>query len=217
MSLEIWNQLKTPPQTALKEIRAGRLKGMNDINPQWRIMAMTKQFGVCGIGWKYTIDKQWVEVASNGEVLAFVNVSLYIRADDKWSEAIPANGGSKLTAKESSGLYNSDEAYKMAFTDALGVAMKMLGMAADVYMGVFDGKNSGQEQKQPQQKPVDQGIQQKPNEIISDSEWSKLVEKVNFLKSKNVNVPTYDREKMKPSDFSGVMKFLDQKTSQVNK
>ena len=140
-NLEIWNQLKTPPRTAMKEIKAGRLKGMNDINPQWRIMAMTQQFGVCGLGWKYTIDRQWTESAANNEMLAFVNISLYIKDGDKWSEAIPANGGSKLTAKESSGLYNSDEAFKMAFTDALGVAMKMLGMAADVYMGVFDSKN----------------------------------------------------------------------------
>lgn len=144
-NLKYWNALKTPPNNALKTIQAGRLKGMNDINPQWRIKAMTETFGVCGIGWKYTIDRQWTETVANGETLAFVNVSVYIRDGAEWSAPIPANGGSKLTAKESGGLYNSDEAYKMALTDAMGVAMKMLGMAADVYMGVFDSKQKSSE------------------------------------------------------------------------
>lgn len=155
-NLKYWNVIKTPPQNALKTIGAGRLKGMNDINPQWRVKAMTETFGVCGIGWKYTIDRQWTETVANGETLAFVNVSIYIRDGAEWSSPIPANGGSKLTAKESGGLYNSDEAYKMALTDALGVAMKMLGMAADVYMGIFDGKNTPQSSepiRKPQESP----------------------------------------------------------------
>jgi hypothetical protein len=32
-------------------------------------------------------------------------------------------------------MYVSDEAEKMAHTDAIGTAMKMLGLASDVYMG----------------------------------------------------------------------------------
>lgn len=38
-----------------------------------------------------------------------------------------------LISKESGGLYTSDECYKMAFTDAISVACKMLGFGADVY------------------------------------------------------------------------------------
>ena len=37
--------------------------------------------------------------------------------------------------KESRGMFFSDEARKMAYTDALSVAAKMIGVAADVYMG----------------------------------------------------------------------------------
>ena len=36
-------------------------------------------------------------------------------------------------------MYNSDEAYKMAVTDALSVAFKAFGMAAEVYLGNWDG------------------------------------------------------------------------------
>ena len=33
----------------------------------------------------------------------------------------------------------NDEGYKMAITDALGTAMKVIGVAADIYRGNFDG------------------------------------------------------------------------------
>jgi len=139
MSLEIWNKLSRPPKEALKQITGGRLNGKSDINPQWRMKAMTEQFGPCGIGWKYEIVKLWREDASNGEVFAFVQVAVYVKDGEKWSEAIPGIGGSMLVAKEKSGLYNSDEGYKMATTDALSVAFKALGVAAEIYMGNWDG------------------------------------------------------------------------------
>lgn len=138
-NMAIWEALRTPPQTALKKIEAGRLKGKSDINPQWRYEAMTQQFGPCGIGWRYTIDRCWLEPTADGQVVAFAEVSLYVKAADRWSEAIPAIGGNMLVEKESKGLHVSDEAYKMAVTDALSVALKMIGVAADVYAGNMDG------------------------------------------------------------------------------
>ena len=38
-----------------------------------------------------------------------------------------------LIANERGGAHSSDDAYKMAFTDALSVAGKMLGLAGDIY------------------------------------------------------------------------------------
>jgi len=139
MSLELWNKLSRPPKEALKQITGGRLNGKSDINPQWRMKAITEQFGPCGIGWKYEIVKMWREDASAGEVFAFVQVAVHVKDGEKWSDAIPGIGGSMLVAKEKSGLYNSDEGYKMATTDALSVAFKALGVAAEIYMGNWDG------------------------------------------------------------------------------
>ena len=46
-------------------------------------------------------------------------------------------------AKESKGPYFSDEAFKMSLTDALSVAMKMLGVGANIYSGGNDyGKDT---------------------------------------------------------------------------
>ena len=112
---------------------------MSDINPQWRYKAMTELFGPCGVGWMFTIDKVESSKTDDGQVVVSAKISLFVWQDTGWSEAIPGMGGSKLVAKESSGNYVNDEAHKMAVTDALGTAMKMLGVAADVYAGLWDG------------------------------------------------------------------------------
>ena len=59
-NLKIYEAARKVPNEALKPIQAGRLKGKSDINPMWRIKKLTEIFGPCGIGWKYTIVKQWM-------------------------------------------------------------------------------------------------------------------------------------------------------------
>lgn len=132
-NLSIYTAVRKCPENALRKIQAGRLKGKSDINPMWRIKALTEQFGPAGIGWYYEITRQWMEQGANGEISAFCNISLYIKSGNEWSEPIQGTGGSAFVAKEKNGLYTSDECYKMALTDAISVACKALGFAADVY------------------------------------------------------------------------------------
>lgn len=132
-NMKIYEATRTVPANALKAIQAGRLKGKSDINPMWRIKSLTEQFGPCGIGWKYTIDRQWIEQGGGAEQAAFVNISLYIKHNGEWSDAIPGTGGSAFITQESKGPYTSDECFKMALTDAISVACKALGFGADVY------------------------------------------------------------------------------------
>lgn len=137
-NMSIYNSLCTPPNDALKPIGFGNLKGKSDINPQWRYEAVTNQFGACGTGWKYTIDSHWIQpVQQTGEVMVYVMISFYYKDGDKWSEPIPAYGGDYLVKKDKNGIHGNDEAMKMAVTDALGTAMKMIGVAADVYRGLI--------------------------------------------------------------------------------
>ena len=97
---------------------------------------MPEIFGVCGIGWKFEIiDIKYSEKDEKKQQCCFVKINLYIKVDNKWSDAIPGIGGSSFIALEKNGLYLSDECEKMALTDALSVAMKMIGVGADVYMG----------------------------------------------------------------------------------
>lgn len=167
-NLEIWDKVKTVPQENLKEIKGGRLNGKSDISPQWRYQILTDVFGVCGIGWKYTIDKLWTENGDNGQIAAFAMVSLFIKQNGEWSEAIPANGGSMFIANERNGAFTSDEAFKMAITDALGTAAKMIGVAADVYMGKADTKYT-----QPQFAPVESNLP-----WLTDAQFNKALERI---------------------------------------
>lgn len=133
-NLAIYNAVREVPKEAQKAIGGGRLKGMTDINPMWRIKKLTETFGVCGFGWKYEIVNKWVETAmAKDEITANVEINLYIKINDEWSAPIPAVGGSMLVANERNGLYVNDECYKMALTDAISVACKSIGMGADIY------------------------------------------------------------------------------------
>lgn len=137
-----YDLLRSVPDTAKKTIKAGRIKGMTDINPQWRYEVMTETFGPIGIGWKFEIiNKDIIDGADNSKC-AFVDILLYHKEknSDAWSDPIPGTGGSSFIANEKNGPYTSDECFKMALTDALSVAMKMLGVAADVYRGFHESK-----------------------------------------------------------------------------
>ena len=139
--MDIYNRVRSVPDEAKKAISSGRLKGMTDINPMWRIKKLTEEFGPCGIGWWTKVTDRWTETVGD-ETCAFVDLELYIKVGDEWSKPITGSGGSKLATKERSGVYVSDECYKMAETDALSVACKKLGIGADVYFSTDRTKYS---------------------------------------------------------------------------
>ena len=138
-AIDIYESLSRPPKDALREIQAGKLKGKTDINPQWRYKAMTEKFGLVGIGWKYEVQKLWTEAGAGNEKLAFAQVAVFVKDGDAWSEPIVGIGGSKLVQFEKGAAVSNDEGYKMAVTDAFSTALKMLGVAADIYAGRWDG------------------------------------------------------------------------------
>ena len=132
--LRIYDAVRSVPEDAQKIIRGGRLNGMTNINPMWRIKKLTEQFGACGFGWYYDIKKMWLENSmSSDEIVANVEIDLYVKIGDEWSKPIRGVGGSMFLAQEKNGLHTDDEAYKKALTDAISVACKALGMGADIY------------------------------------------------------------------------------------
>lgn len=141
-NMELWDKLKKPPKEALSTIKGGRLAGMTDIKPQWRLQAITEVLGPVGFGWTYEIKRLWQEQTGNVEVAAFAEIRFKYKDGGEWSEWFSGIGGSMLVANEKRGLHTSDEAYKMAVTDALSVAMKQMGVASDIYMGLSDSKYS---------------------------------------------------------------------------
>jgi hypothetical protein len=133
--MDVYAAGETVPANYLRTIKAGRLNGKSDINPQWRIRKLTELFGPCGKGWWITEDRL-ERVTVGNEIVVFAVVTLYIEG---WPYGIVGHGGNKLLVQESSGMHVNDEAEKMALTDALSVACKQIGIGAAVYEGRWDG------------------------------------------------------------------------------
>lgn len=131
-NMDIYEKVCAVPDNAKKAIKGGRISGMTDINPMWRIKILTELFGPCGIGWYYTPVRKWIETHGE-ESAAFVDIELFVKSEGEWSKPISGTGGSAFSTKEKNGVYVSDECYKMATTDAISVACKQLGIGADVY------------------------------------------------------------------------------------
>ena len=166
-NLSIYERVRCVPKEAKKEIEAGRLKGKNDINPMWRIKKLTEVFGPVGFGWYTEIVRTWTEASESGEMAVFVDIHLFVKKDGEWSKPIYGNGGNRLVANEKkyeNGQqvyipYLDDDAYKKAYTDAISVAAKALGIGADVYfekdITKYDSQpQSVQQQAQPVAAPV---------------------------------------------------------------
>lgn len=164
-----YTAMAQPPQNALKPITIGTLKGKSDINPQWRIEALTEQFGLCGIGWKFKLVDTKTQELQDGQVLLFMEVALYVKDGEVWSEPIPGFGGDFLVVKNKNGLVPNDEAYKMCVTDALGNAAKCIGVAADIYRGNYDGSKYSNPAPVETVRKVDGSTQ-----VLVKGSWHKL-------------------------------------------
>ena len=132
-SMELYNKFKEVPEEAKKKIEGGKLKNFTDINPMWRIKSLTEVFGPCGIGWRAPIVEEKIIPGANGEVVVVIKINLLYKYKGEWSEPIEGTGGSMLVKLEQGKLTTNDEAFKMAYTDAISVAFKMIGGGADVY------------------------------------------------------------------------------------
>jgi hypothetical protein len=144
-NLRIWNALgKTDPAHTKSFSRAGGFKG-TAIKPIWITQRLTELFGPCGDGWGMN-EPRFNVVPAGDEVLVYCTVAgWYVDQSQPRNEyGGPQNvvygvGGDKIVTKRNDGkLFHDDEAFKKAFTDALGNAFKFVGVGADVHMGLFE-------------------------------------------------------------------------------
>jgi hypothetical protein len=132
--MKIYNLCREVPKEAQKEIGAGRLKGFTDINPMWRLKKLTEMFGPVGEGWYFEIVDKKIEQGIEKIYSCFVEIKLFYKlSSGEWSKPLLGFGGASFVASETKGLYQSDECYKMALTDAISTAVKLLGVGADIY------------------------------------------------------------------------------------
>lgn len=165
----IYESSREVPANAKKAIAGGRLKGMTDINPMWRVKKLTELFGPAGIGWRFDAPVFEEKQGVRGEVMVLCYTNLYIRPEEPgdkwndWSAPIPGVGGSMLIVTEKDGQRTDDEAYKKAYTDAQSVACKALGIGADVY---WDKDKTKYDRAEPQTPPRKKAESTAPAQIF---------------------------------------------------
>ena len=149
--MELYEQSRRCPENAQRQIQAGKLRGKTDINPMWRLKKLTELFGPCGSGWKIENVAFWTTPGASGEVVGWCSLELRYATENGWSDPLFGIGGSMLVDTQKGSLTTNDDAYKMAYTDAISVACKSLGMAADVYWN--QDKTKYDRPLEPQDKP----------------------------------------------------------------
>ncbi len=129
---------RTDPAHVKRFKRSGGFEG-TAIKPMWSYQRMTEEFGPCGMGWGVNEPTFQVVPGCDGEVLIYCTVSIYYRrGEHNIPHTVFGVGGDKIVSKNRHGLNNDDEAAKKAFTDAITNALKLIGVGADVHMGLFD-------------------------------------------------------------------------------
>lgn len=130
-NLRYYEAGRAVPENAQKPFSNGSFSG-TDINPMWRIKKLTEMFGPAGIGWYVEVLSERAETYGD-TVMAIVDVNLYVKENGEWSKPIYGTGGNQLVQVTKSGARPSDEGYKKAYTDAISIACKALGIGADIW------------------------------------------------------------------------------------
>lgn len=132
-NLKLYNELREVPKEAQKQFNNGKFSG-TDINPMWRIKKLTETFGAAGLGWYTEVVYRHIQEAPDGTICTFIGINLFVKYGEEWSKPIYGEGGNTFATKTKSGYLSvTDEAFKMAYTDALSNATKALGLGADVW------------------------------------------------------------------------------------
>lgn len=137
-NLRLWRLLMpTDPKQTRPFQRPGGFKG-TAIKPLWNVMRLTETFGPMGTGWG-TDEPEFRIVDAGDETLVFCILKCWYKETVDCDRAyIYGLGGDRVASKRAGSMFADDEAFKKAFTDALGNAFVRLGVSADVHLGLFE-------------------------------------------------------------------------------
>lgn len=199
-NMKIWDALsKTDPAHTKGFKRAGGFSG-TALKPMWMVKRLTEQFGPIGEGWGMNEPQFNVVNGADGEVLVYCTVTCW--HTDKVNTFCGV-GGDKVISKNKHGLFSDDEAFKKAFTDAVGNAFKFVGVGADIHMGQFDDSKYVQQMEKEFAPKV---------ENITDAQREELM-----LLCKGLNFPVdrvltakkiADLSDLPATSFKGAMKWI---------
>jgi hypothetical protein len=175
---KLWDMLgRTDPKHTKGFTRGGGFKG-TAIKPIWSYLRMTEEFGPCGTGWG--VNPPTFDVQDCGEErLVFCTASIWYGNREQVCFGV---GGDKVIGKNKFGLSTDDEAFKKAYTDAITNALKMIGVGADVHMGLFDDSkyvNAMRDEFAEESASLPIDVERKSSASLKrDGAWQKLMFKL---------------------------------------
>lgn len=130
-TLAIWNAVEKTDPRFTKQVNMGRK--FTSVDGQYVIKRMTEVYGTIGEGWTWDAEHSVLELKDR--TLAVSDVRVKVNGEAGIRQWGPVRATNELVSAK--GRFDED-AFKKATTDALTKALSHVGIAADVYLGMFD-------------------------------------------------------------------------------
>ena len=205
-NMRFYVRVQDTPKEAQKPFNNGRFTG-TDINPMWRFKKLTEIFGPCGFGWwTQNVRYRFESSPETKEIAVFCELELVVVDPETKEESKPIYGvgGNTYVASRKSGLQASDEAMKMAYTDAISIACKPLGFSHDIYFQADRTKYTAQNENEKPQETKSNVVSISTTTV--DDLIKELDIKVGAL-TKNMTEEQKDELAGKSKDITGYMNY----------
>lgn len=150
-NMALWSALeKTDPKYTKPYKGKGGFSG-TAINGTSIIKRLTEQFGPCGTGWRFVLETEQIvegHTLKNGDKakLHIVRGHIEYRKAEEgapvyqmdWNSTSPQFGQTMLVDENKNGTFTDEEAPKKSITDCMSKCAVLLGVSADVYLGLYD-------------------------------------------------------------------------------
>lgn len=153
-NLALWNQLETTPPEYTREFNRGGFKG-TATNPCYLTKKLTEVFGPVGIGWRFVFEEEkympghTLPSGVNGDKAAIHVVRGHLEYKPlygngqvdhaaEWLATGPQFGQTTFVGENKNGPFTDEEAPKKSITDCLSKCAVMLGLSADIHLGLWD-------------------------------------------------------------------------------
>jgi hypothetical protein len=140
--MAMWNRLMPTNPKYTKAFDRGGFKG-TATNGTYIVQRLTEEFGPCGVGWVFVLEEERIihgHALKSGDNAQLHIVRGHIRysIDGTYWDTSPQFGQTMLVGENKYGTFTDEEAPKKSITDAISKCAVLLGIAADVHLGLFD-------------------------------------------------------------------------------
>lgn len=175
-NMDMWDRLEKTDPKYTKTFNRGGFSG-TATNGTYIIKRLTEEFGPCGTGWCFVLDDEQIvegHTLKSGDKakLHIVRGHLAYKVSDAapkasskeedwsgtWLSTSPQYGQTMLVGENKNGTFTDEEAPKKSITDCISKCAVLLGIAADIHLGLFDDNKYVNERKAEYANPQREAI-----------------------------------------------------------